>query len=329
MKWEEWKAGAVIKGRYHIIEKLSSGKVANTYLAIDKNTTKKVVIKTPNTELLNKLNQDEINNLQRNIYQEAVELLKCKHENIVSFIDVFEDKDTNLVCIIMEYVGKESLADFKKSLSQKKALKYIQQIGEALIYLHQNGKVHRNVKPSNILLQEGQPGKAVLIGFRLAREFNHPLTEINTDLSDGFVPKEMSSKRGKIGKFTDVYSLAATLYFLLTGKAPASVSDRNYNKWDNHKDSLQEPKQINSSVSDCVNQAILKGMEIEPEDRPQSVEEWFNLLGLRRCLHGFWRHKYYKLFWIILIVIVVIGTPIGLVSGIITWSILWLSLIHI
>jgi serine/threonine protein kinase len=82
-------------------------------------------------------------------------------------------------------------------------------------------------------------------------------------------------RNAKRGAFTDVYSLAATLYVLLTGQLPTSAKER---KFANAR--LVPPKEINPQISDRTNRAILAGMELEAKDRPQTVREWLDLLGL-------------------------------------------------
>ena len=115
--------------------------------------------------------------------------------------------------------------------------------------------------------------EAVLIDFGIAREFTPNLTQTHTQmLSDGFAPIEQYEQRAKRGAYTDVYALAATLYYILTVEVPTISPLRAIGT------PLEPPKQINPSISDKVNQAILKGMEVKPEDRPQSMQEWLTLL---------------------------------------------------
>jgi len=158
------------------------------------------------------------------------------------------------------------------ALPEAEALRYIQQIGEALAVVHNNSLLHRDVKPQNIMLRSGK-SEAVLIDFGIAREFTPNLTQTHTQmLSDGFAPIEQYDKRSKRGAYTDVYALAATLYSLLTGEVPTLAPIRAIGT------PLEPPQQINSSISDRVNQSILKGMEVKPEDRPPSIQEWLALL---------------------------------------------------
>jgi len=177
-------------------------------------------------------------------------------------------------------------------------LPIIQQVGSALSFVHQQGLTHLDVKPQNIMirtppspplvrggarentpfssstLNKGGQGGAVLIDFGLARQVTAP-GKLRTNTNSGtecYAPIELLGKRAELGAYTDVYSLAATLYVMLTGELPFPSQFRKQNI------PLTPPKQFNSKISDKVNAAIMKGMELEPQNRPQSVQEWLDLL---------------------------------------------------
>ena len=98
-----------------------------------------------------------------------------------------------------------------------------------------------------------------------------------------YAPIEEYEQKGNFGAWTDIYALAATLYVLLIGKEkiPSQLSTvRKIEYLTNRKDPLPTPKQLNPKLSDGINKAILKGMAIEPSDRPQSIEKWISLLKL-------------------------------------------------
>ncbi|MEZ2276365.1 MAG: GUN4 domain-containing protein [Microcoleus sp.] len=123
-------------------------------------------------------------------------------------------------------------------------------------------------------LSKGGQGGAVLIDFGLARQVTAP-GKLRTNSNSGtecYAPIELLEKRAELGAYTDVYSLAATLYVMLTGELPFPSQFRKQNI------PLTPPKQFNSEISDRVNAAIIKGMELEPQNRPQSVQEWLDLL---------------------------------------------------
>lgn len=271
-----WNPNKTInRGKYTIQSVLGEGGFGITYFAIDNTNGNQVVIKTLNDTVQMR---PDFAQFQQDFMNEALRLAKCHHPHIVKVFEVIQEG--NLWCMVMEYAGKNDLGSLihqRGVLSESEALYYTQQIGEALGYIHSlnPSMIHRDVKPANILIRnnQGKP-QAILIDFGIAREFKQNLTQSQTPiLSDGFAPIEQYDKRAKRGSFTDVYALAATLYAMVTGEMPTAAPARMMF-------SLTPPQQINPNMSDRLNQAILKGMELRPEDRPQYIGEWFNLLGL-------------------------------------------------
>lgn len=265
-----WVSGKQLQGGKYTIEKeLGEGGFGITYRAKD-NYGRYVVIKTLNEQVQRR---PDFAKFQQDFINEAIKLAKCSHPHIVQIYEVINDD--SLWCIVMEYIDGENLASRVETqgvLSEAEALRYIQQIGQALIVVHNNGLLHRDIKPHNIMLRAGK-SEAVLIDFGIAREFSQNLTQTHTQmLADGFAPIEQYDKRAKRGAYTDVYALATTLYSLLTGEVPTIAPIRAIGT------SLEEPKNINSNISNRINQAILKGMAVKPENRPQSIEEWIDCL---------------------------------------------------
>jgi serine/threonine protein kinase len=113
-----------------------------------------------------------------------------------------------------------------------------------------------------------------LIDFGIARQVTAP-GKLRTNSNSGtecYAPIELLGKRAELGAYTDVYSLAATLYVMLTGELPFPSQFRKQNI------PLTPPKPHNSQLSDRVNAAIMKGMELSPQNRPPAVQEWLDLL---------------------------------------------------
>ncbi len=178
--------------------------------------------------------------------------------------------------MVMELIDGIDLAEYLEDngiLSEAKALPIIQQVGSALSFVHQQNLTHRDVKPLNIMLRR-RGLEAALIDFGLARELTVPgkLRSSSVLGTECFAPIEQYERRAARGPYTDVYSLAVTLYAMLTGELPCPSIYRKT------IDRLTPPKQFNSEISDRVNAAIMKGMELEPQNRPQSVQEWLDLL---------------------------------------------------
>ncbi|XZF62343.1 MAG: SUMF1/EgtB/PvdO family nonheme iron enzyme [Gloeotrichia echinulata DVL01] len=265
-----WTPNQHIKnGRFIIQKVLGGGGFGITYRAIEQRTGKLFVIKTLNHIQQSQADFDE---RQEKFVNEALVLKGCKHPHIVQVYELIQED--GLWGMVMEHIDGEDLAVYIEQhgqLSEKEALEYIEQIGQALEYVHQQGFLHRDIKPNNILLRRGTK-TAVLIDFGLAREFTIGKTASMTNsMTQGYAPIEQYEARGKFGAYTDVYALAATLYNLLTARVPIPANFREYAP-------LQPPKQFNPQISDRVNDAILKGMALASEDRPQTVREWLELV---------------------------------------------------
>ncbi|MBE9127346.1 MULTISPECIES: serine/threonine protein kinase [unclassified Coleofasciculus] len=268
-----WTVGQTLQnGKYLIEKELGRERFGITYLARDEQGNE-FVIKTLHEDKLKQLTPAEQDSLKSKFVDEARKLEGCKYPHIVKIHKTFIEGQ--LYCLAMEYIHGDSLANLvSRVFSEKEALGYIEQIGDALIKIHGKGLLHRNIKPANIRVRTNQ-SEAVLIDFDLAGEFDYPF--IYRWQNEPFAPIELNSQKILTGACTDVYSLAATLYVLLTGKLPASALKRTEGKAD-----LIPPKVINPHISKRVNHAIIKGMELDPTHRPQTMQEWLNLLGLRR-----------------------------------------------
>ncbi|MFN6535911.1 MAG: serine/threonine protein kinase [Nostoc sp. EkiNYC01] len=276
-----WAPGQQLHGnKYEIKQQLGQGRFAITYLAQNLRDGKNVVIKTLDANLLNQLSNEERDRLKSGFADESRKLTICKHPNIVDVFDTFNQGD--LLCMVMEHILGDNLAKIiqpRGFLPEKEAVDYIQQIGQALIQVHKQGFLHRDVKPENIILRSGTH-QVVLINFDLARKFvDNPVSSRGNSV-DEFTPIELYSnslrQQGRRGSWTDVYSLAATLYVLLTGKPPESAIERQ----DNNK-RLIPPKELNHEISKPVNDAIVRAMELQPDNRLQTVEDFLKELGLK------------------------------------------------
>lgn len=280
-----WLTGQQLQnGKYTIESLLAIGGFAITYLAKDLDNNC-VVIKTLNDKLQK---SPEFNRFQQDFVNEALRVKGCQHPHIVKVYELFQEGA--LWCMVMEYIQGKDLYNLvleQGPLSEEQALVYIQQIAGALIVVHNNGLLHRDVKPQNIMIRAGT-SEAVLIDFGLARKFTPNQPDSHTEfLSHGYAPLEQYFRRRPRGPYTDVYALAATLYVLLTGFSLVglkfdhclpSALDRDDEVKNNNKDPLLPVKQVNYHVSDRVNDAILEGMELESKNRPKSVEQWLYLL---------------------------------------------------
>ena len=265
-----WTPGQGLNGdRYIIEDKLGEGGFGVTYLAQKAQNRQRVVIKTLKDDLLS---DPDFAGYRARFLQEALLLSLCRHPNIVQIDTYFIDGD--LPCIPMEYVAGEDLwkwVERRGILSETEALNYIRQVGESVIVVHDKGLLHRDIKPQNIMVRDNQD--AVLIDFGLARGFIPDRTQQMTyGLTYGFAPPEQYGEIGRFAEYTDVYALAATLYYLLTSTTPPAAHLRAFNP------ALESQFQINPNISHAVHRAIMEGREMDETKRPQSVQKWLAML---------------------------------------------------
>ncbi|MHC5746755.1 MAG: serine/threonine protein kinase [Nostoc sp.] len=268
-----WTTGQRLQGGKYVIDKvLGQGGFGITYKALHIELDQTVVIKTPNEYLSHDPEYDKY--IERFIQEgrTLARLSQDPHPHIVGVIDLFKEGTTH--CLVMDFVPGENLFEAvkrRRALPEAEIVPCIRQIGEALVVVHQAGLVHRDAHPGNIMLRTN--GKAVLIDFGIAKELvPKTLSSKGIAGNEGFAPYEQMS-RGSRDPTVDVYCLVATLYYGVTGQRPTTSLAR---KLDNTF--LIPPKQINSSISDQLNQAILKGMALEAKDRPQSMQAWLVML---------------------------------------------------
>ncbi|MBN3910708.1 MAG: serine/threonine protein kinase [Nostoc sp. NMS1] len=268
-----WTTGQRLQGGKYVIDKvLGQGGFGITYKALHVELNRTVVIKTPNEHLSHDPEYDKY--IDRFIQEgrTLARLSQDPHPHIVGVIDLF--KEGTIHCLVMDFVPGENLFEAVRrrgALPEIEIVPCIRQIGEALVVVHQAGLVHRDAHPGNIMLRSN--GKAVLIDFGIAKELvPQTLSSKGIAGNEGFAPYEQMS-RGSREPIVDVYCLAATLYYGVTGQRPTTSLAR---KLDNAP--LTPPKQINSSISDQLNKAILKGMALEAKDRPQSMHAWLAML---------------------------------------------------
>ena len=279
------KEGTLLQGgRYRIDRVLGQGGFGITYLGEHVMLGRKLAVKeffmkdlcnrdaeTSGVSVGSEGSRDIVERFRMKFIKEARSIYRLRHKHIIHVIDVFEENGT--AYYVMEHVGGGSLADKVASgaLPEADAVRYIRQVASALEYVHSMNVMHLDVKPANILLSEGD--NAILIDFGLAKQYDnegHQTSSTPVGISHGYAPLEQY-RRGGVSTFspaTDIYSLGATLYKLVTGLTPPEASDVN-------DDGLP---QMPETISASVRAAIEKAMQSRRKDRPQSISEFIALL---------------------------------------------------
>ena len=271
-------------GRYRIEKVLGQGGFGITYSGYQTNLEAKVAIKeffmkdlcnrdatTSQISVGSVGSRETVETFRQKFLKEARNIFRLKHKHIISVIDVFEENGT--AYYVMEHVGGGSLAGkvLHGALPEEDAVRYTRQVADALAFVHSKRMMHLDVKPANILLDDND--NAVLIDFGLAKQYDtegHQTSSTPVGISHGYAPLEQY-KRGGVSTFspaTDIYSLGATLFKLVTGITPPEASDVN-------DEGLPV---LPSDISASVRRAIEAAMQPRRKDRPQSVEEFLELL---------------------------------------------------
>ena len=257
------------QGKYTINATLGIGRFGITYRAIHTHLNKTVVLKTLNESLRQHPASAQF---QQQFIAEAQRLSRCQHSNIVRAIDFFEEAGQSFVA--MDYIPGKTLAQIVetgKPLSEAQALHYIRQIASALSTVHHSGLLHGDINPENII-RRADSHLVMLMDFGIARDFTIGTKQTHTNLlSPGYAPIEQYLSDGKCTPATDIYSIAATLYYLLSGEPPVAAPLRD-------RIPLAELRQFQSNLSPGIEQAILQGLETDPQNRPQTVEHWLTML---------------------------------------------------
>lgn len=215
---------------------------------------------------------------RENFVKEARSLAKFADEpNIVRVKEVFYANNT--AYIIMEYLEGINLKDYiagSGPLSFTSAVNLIEPILNALSQIHAAGFIHRDISPDNIMLLAN--GGIKLLDFGAAKEF-HTINNTNTMepnkgqpytvvLKYGFAPIEQYKTCGIQGPWTDIYAIAATIYYMITGKKPINAIDRLSG------DLIELPCNMGCKITHDQQMTLMKGMAVQPQGRYQSAEEF-------------------------------------------------------
>ena len=273
--------GYHVVGRFEILQVIAQGGFGIAYWAYDKNFHREVCVKElfiPRSQRLPDhsvhiptLNGHDGTYFINNFLAEARKVANIRHKNIVEVRDVFEANGT--AYIVMEYIKGVSLSDKIRTegvLQQEDAIEMFGTLCDAIQQLHNVSIIHRDIKPENILI-ENETNRIVIIDFGNAKEMDSG-TDTFSYLSNGYSAKEQYVANATKTFATDIYSLGATMYFVLTGVQPVSAIDRLT------IDSLLPSANLNASIEYYLSIAVMRAMSLQSENRYQNIREFKNAI---------------------------------------------------
>lgn len=269
--------GSIIDGKYKILNKIGQGGMSVVYLAMNERANKQWAIKE-----VRKDGVKDYDVVRQGLIAETDILKRLNHPHLPSIIDVIDRDDTFL--IVMDYIEGKSLDYWLKkdgAQPQEKVVEWAKQICDVLGYLHSRKPpiIYRDLKPANVMLKPD--GQIMIIDFGTAREFKETSIEDTSCLgTQGYAAPEQYGGHGQTDARTDIYTLGATMYHLLTGHNPSLPPYEMYpiRRW-------------NPALSSGLEKIVLKCTQRNPNDRYQNCAELMYALEHYGELDSAYRRK--------------------------------------
>ncbi|MBB6675525.1 Stk1 family PASTA domain-containing Ser/Thr kinase [Cohnella nanjingensis] len=259
--------GHLLSGRYEMVSRVGGGGMALVYKARDILLNRFVAVKVLRQQFMH---DDEF---VRRFRREAQAAASLSHPNIVSIYDVGQEEDTHY--IIMEYVDGANLNEIirdRAPLPAAEAVRIASQICDALDHAHHSQIIHRDIKPHNILI--GNNGRVKVTDFGIARAVtSSTITQTGSVVGSVHYFSPEHAKGVTTGEKSDIYSLGIVLYQMLTGRlpflgeSPISVALKHL------QEPFEEPRLVNPSIPQSVENIILRAMRKNPQERYSSAKE--------------------------------------------------------
>jgi serine/threonine protein kinase len=259
------EVGTVLQNRYRIEQQIGQGGMGKVYVATDERFKSTVAIKETVFEDVN---------LRKAFEREARLLNSLRHPALPRVSDHFNENDGQF--LVMEYIAGEDLAEMMerngKAFPLADVLKWANQLCDALVYLHAQDIIHRDIKPQNLKLTPA--GQIVLLDFGLAKgnptDAQHQTVAKSIfGYSRSYASLEQIQGTGTEPR-SDLYSLSGTLYHLLTGIPPADALTRAMNVLNGQTDPLIAANLINNKVPAGVAAVLQTTMALNASERPES-----------------------------------------------------------
>lgn len=265
--------GTRVGGRYKILMQIGGGGMSHVYLAHDVILNRDVAIKILRYDFSN---EDE---LQKRFQREALSATSLLHPNIVAVYDVGEDGDMHY--IVMEYIEGKTLKKYIQEfapLSPARTLQIMKQLTSAIAHAHENGIIHRDIKPQNVLMNDD--GSVKVTDFGIATTLNATgLTQTNSVMGTVHYLSPEQARGGIATKRSDIYSLGIVMYELLTGELPFSGESAVSIALKHLQSETPSVREFDATIPQSVENIVLKATAKDPMHRYNSAEEMMSDLA--------------------------------------------------
>ncbi|MER1988384.1 MAG: Stk1 family PASTA domain-containing Ser/Thr kinase [Solibacillus isronensis] len=259
--------GKHISGRYKILKLIGGGGMSNVYLAHDIILSRDVAIKILRYDLSN---EEE---LHRRFQREALSATSLTNPNIVSIYDVGEDGDMHY--IVMEYIKGKTLKQYIQEfspLSAARSVHIMKQLTSAIAHAHENGIIHRDIKPQNILMDE--EGNVKITDFGIATSLGATsFTQTNSVIGTVHYLSPEQARGGVATMKSDIYALGIVFYELLTGELPFSGESAVSIALKHLQAETPSVREFDASIPQSVENIVLKATAKDQNHRYSNAEE--------------------------------------------------------
>ena len=267
---KQLEPGAVLISRYEIVRRIGGGGMGAVYYAKDRNLgdAPRAVKEMVQSNLDESQHEKAIGDFKR----ESMLLASLEHPSIPTIYDYFYDEAAARFYLVMKYIsGGDFLARLRNApggrIDEQTVTDWAMQVADVLHYLHTRSTpiIYRDLKPANLMI-DGNSGRVMLIDFGIARWVQKEEKGVTAVGTMGYAPPELFS--GKVEPRSDIYSLGATMFHLLTGSDP---QDNPLLIFDFTKN--PRPRQIHPGLSNEMERILMRAVEYKPEGRFRSAAE--------------------------------------------------------
>ncbi|MCL2662969.1 MAG: serine/threonine-protein kinase [Oscillospiraceae bacterium] len=292
--------GMELENRYIIGKALGFGGFGITYKAWDKNLNIVVAVKeyyytgiairvpgTQEVKIYAHNRREEYKHFLMRFLDEARYTAKfSSNNNIVNVYEFFEANST--AYMVMEFLEGTTLSEILKrgAIEFDECVSTMQGICSALKAVHDEGILHRDISPDNIMICSNGTVKLFDFGAaRFSKNETQEMLKLTQVMKPGYSPPEQYQAISKQGPWTDIYALGATLYYMITGTKPEESTNRKT------EDNLIPPNQLNPDIPDYMNDTILRAMAVDMHLRFSSVVEFEKALTKEKKVLGVVKEK--------------------------------------